>query len=308
MPDSHGRPRTESSRPTRRCRPRPGAPVSPPRSWSMRRSAITQPHAHRPRQHRRRRDCSSTCRRCCIPIVIGILLAYGLEPFVSTLARAAHPAIDRRGRRAAGCCVGVLGLGVYSAVGPGAADRPAGAGGGAADPRARVSRGRHGDSAHRDRSRRPRRSSQKTAEVALEARRATSAATADPAKVQVVQPAFDANSYLYAGGVNLLGCGRPGRPSSSSSSTSSSSPAISTRRRSSRSPGRTLWQKKLTVQILDDINAQIESFIRVQMLTSARGRRGHGAGAVVTSACSSTSSGACSPASSTRFRISVRWS
>jgi predicted PurR-regulated permease PerM len=30
-----------------------------------------------------------------------------------------------------------------------------------------------------------------------------------------------------------------------------------------------LWQKKLTVEILDDINSQIESFIRVQVITSA---------------------------------------
>jgi predicted PurR-regulated permease PerM len=30
-----------------------------------------------------------------------------------------------------------------------------------------------------------------------------------------------------------------------------------------------LWQKKLTVEILDEINTQIESFIRVQLLTSA---------------------------------------
>jgi predicted PurR-regulated permease PerM len=33
--------------------------------------------------------------------------------------------------------------------------------------------------------------------------------------------------------------------------------------------GPALWQKKLTVQILDEINSQISSFIRVQIFTSA---------------------------------------
>src|SRR6185369_15312538 len=33
--------------------------------------------------------------------------------------------------------------------------------------------------------------------------------------------------------------------------------------------GPALWQKKLTVEILDEINTQIEHFIRVQLFTSA---------------------------------------
>ena len=87
-------------------------------------------------------------------------------------------------------------------------------------------------------------------------------------KVQVVEPAFDANSYLYAGGVNLIG--------------GAGQVAVILflvyfflvtgdlyKTKIVKIAGPALWQKKLTVQILDEINLQISSFIRVQVFTSA---------------------------------------
>lgn len=201
-----------------------------------------------------------------IPVVIGILLAYALEPFVATLARVKMP-------RAVGAAVvllgfvGVLALGVYSLRGqalqivrqvPEAAqrirervrssDRTPGALGEVQKAATEV---------------------QKTAEVASEqgaaATRDRSAASVQ--KVQIVEPAFDAKSYLYWGGMNLIAA--------------AGQFAVILflvyfflvtgdlyKRKIVKIAGPALWQKKLTVQILDEINSQISSFIRVQLLTS----------------------------------------
>jgi predicted PurR-regulated permease PerM len=87
-------------------------------------------------------------------------------------------------------------------------------------------------------------------------------------RVEIVEPAFDAKSYLYWGGMNLLGA--------------AGQFAVILflvyfflvtgdlyKRKFVKIAGPALWQKKLTVQILDEINSQISSFIRVQVLTSA---------------------------------------
>jgi predicted PurR-regulated permease PerM len=86
-------------------------------------------------------------------------------------------------------------------------------------------------------------------------------------RVQVVEPAFRASDYIWMGGVGLVGfLGQ----------------AIVIlflvyfllvtgdlyKRKLVKIAGPTLSKKKVTVQILDDINAQIESFIKVQVLTS----------------------------------------
>jgi predicted PurR-regulated permease PerM len=84
----------------------------------------------------------------------------------------------------------------------------------------------------------------------------------------VVEPAFDANSYLYWGGMNLLGA--------------AGQLAVILflvyfflvtgdlyKRKFVKIAGPHLWQKKLTVQILDEINVQISSYIRIQLQTSA---------------------------------------
>jgi predicted PurR-regulated permease PerM len=202
-----------------------------------------------------------------VPVVIGILVAYGLEPFVAALARL-------RLRRSIGAAVVLvalvagLGLGVYVLSGqalqivaqvPQAAQRI----------RERVvSRGRHGQSAI-GQVQQAATELQKTAEVASSTNTdPRDKPPADVTKVQIVQPAFDAHGYLYAGGVNLLGAAGQG--------------AVILflvyfflvtgnlyKKKIVKIAGPHLWQKKLTVGILDEINSQIANFIRVQLLTSA---------------------------------------
>ena len=83
-----------------------------------------------------------------------------------------------------------------------------------------------------------------------------------------MEPAFDARSYLIWGGTNLVGA--------------AGQFAVLLflvyfflvtgdlyKRKIVKIAGPALWQKKLTVQILDEINQQISSFIRVQLFTSA---------------------------------------
>jgi len=201
-----------------------------------------------------------------VPVVIGILVAYGLEPFVAALARI-------RIRRSIGAAivllvlVGVLGLSVYALSGqalqivqkvPVAAQRI----------RERVlSRGRHGDSAI-GQVQKAASELQKTAEVASSSNADPAVKPKDVTKVQVVEPAFDANGYLYAGGVNLV------------SATGQAAVLFFLvyfflvtgnlyKKKIVKIAGPHLWQKKLTVDILDEINSQIGNFIRVQLLTSA---------------------------------------
>lgn len=203
-----------------------------------------------------------------IPIVIGVLVAYALNPFVSTLARVKIP-------RSVGAAlvlllfVGLLGVGTYTLSGqaleivkqvPEAAQRI----------RERVKRGVSDRGAIGD-VQKAATELQKTAEAAA-AENAAKAAVTDGQKpvqkVQVVEPAFDANSYLYWGGMSLLGF--------------AGQFAVVLflvyfflvtgdlyKRKFVKIAGPHLWQKKLTVQILDEINVQISSFIRVQVQTSA---------------------------------------
>jgi predicted PurR-regulated permease PerM len=108
---------------------------------------------------------------------------------------------------------------------------------------------------------------QETANAATTQPTPPPAATRGIQRVQVVQPAFNASNYLYWGSMGIVGA--------------LSQAALilflvyfflSTgdlyKRKLVKIAGPHLWQKKLTVQILDDINRQIASFIRVQILTS----------------------------------------
>ena len=199
-----------------------------------------------------------------IPLVIGVLLAYALEPLVSSLARAKVP-------RSIGAAivlllfVTILAGGAYALSGqamqivrqiPEAAQRV------------------------RERFRNTERTPtpltdvqtaaselQRTAEVASRPDPTRDPTARDVQKVQVVEPAFDARSYLYWGGMNLI--------------VAAGQFAVILflvyfflvtgdlyKRKIVKIAGPALWQKKLTVQILDEINVQISSFIRVQVFTS----------------------------------------
>ena len=203
-----------------------------------------------------------------IPIVIGILLAYALEPLVNVFARAKVP-------RALGAAivllifVAALGLGVYSLSGqalqivrqvPEAALRI----------RERVRHSTTKDSALGE-VQKAATELQKTAEVASQPSEAATPAPKGAApvqKVEIVEPAFDAQSYLYWGGMNLIAA--------------AGQLAVILflvyfflvtgdlyKRKLVKLAGPTLSKKKATVQILDDVNAQIANFIRVQVFTSA---------------------------------------
>lgn len=202
-------------------------------------------------------------RSVLIPIVIGILIAYALDPFVTALARLAIP-------RSIGAAIVLLllvagiGMGVYSLTDqamqivsqvPQAAERI----------RDRVRANRRPAGAIQE-VQRAANALEKTASEASQPSRTP--APDGVTKVQVVQPAFNASNYLYSGGMGLLGA--------------AGQAAMILflvyfllvagdlyKRKIVKIAGPHLREKKLTVQILDDINLQIASFIRVQVLTSA---------------------------------------
>lgn len=204
-----------------------------------------------------------------IPVVIGVLLAYALEPFVSVLARARVPRSIGAGIVLV-LFVAALGLSIYSLSGqalqivrqvPEAAQRI----------RERVRAGDNTPTALGE-VQKAATELQRTAEVASEQPQAKPdprepRGAAPVQRVQIVEPAFDARSYLYWGGLNLMAA--------------AGQLAVILflvyfflvtgdlyKRKFVKIAGPALWQKKLTVQILDEINSQISSFIRVQLLTS----------------------------------------
>jgi predicted PurR-regulated permease PerM len=206
-----------------------------------------------------------------IPIVVGILISYGLAPFVGALQRLRVP-------RAIGAAVavttvvGAIGIGVYTlsdqamaivADVPQAAHRI----------RERVRDHRHS----------PGGAMEKVEEAAQEIDRAAQEASAPTTaerkaaqqvqsatgiqKVEIVDPPFRASDYLWSGGMNLAGF---------------AAQFVLVlflvyfflvtgdlyKRKVVKIAGRTLSEKKITVQILDEINVQIENFMRVQVFTS----------------------------------------
>jgi predicted PurR-regulated permease PerM len=206
-----------------------------------------------------------------LPIVIGILISYGLSPFVTGMHRLGVP-------RAIGAAVavtllvGTCGVAVYTlsdqamaivADVPQAAQRI----------RERV----------RQQRRNPGGAIEKVQQAAQEIDKAAQEASAPTAeerknarqvqdltgvqKVEIVDPPFRATEYLWASGQSLA--------------------AFLTqfvlvlflvyfflvtgdlyKRKVVKIAGPTLSEKKITVQILDEINQQIENFMRVQVFTS----------------------------------------
>jgi predicted PurR-regulated permease PerM len=201
-----------------------------------------------------------------VPIVIGILVAYAVEPFVTFLFKRVKIPRSIGAAIALTLLVGTLGLGVYSLSGQGlqivrqvpeAAQRI----------RDRF-RSRQAHTSALSEVQKAATELQKTAEVAsAQSEPKRDSDTPQVQKVEVVEPAFDAKSYLYWGGMNLLGA--------------AGQFAVILflvyfflvtgdlyKRKIVKIAGPALWQKKLTVQILDEINVQISSFIRVQVVTS----------------------------------------
>jgi predicted PurR-regulated permease PerM len=206
-----------------------------------------------------------------IPIVLGVLISYALTPIVGALQRL-HIARGIGAAIAVTVFVGSLGLGAYTLSDQAMAivsDVPKAA----QRLRDRVRANRHSQGG----------ALQKVQQAATEIDKAAQeAATPTPAdqetarrareqtgvqKVEVVQPAFRASDYLWYGGIGLLGF---------------AGQFLLVlflvyfflvtgdlyKRKLVRMAGPSLTDKKITIQILDDINQQIASFMKVQVLTS----------------------------------------
>ena len=203
-----------------------------------------------------------------IPIVLGLLLSFALSPLVNQLARYHVP-------RAAGAAlavvllVGSVGVGVYTlsdealsivAKVPEAAQRI----------RTRVT-------AHQRQNNET--LIKQVQQAAKEIEKTADVATADPEpraprvsgvpvqRVEVVEPAFRASDYLWMGGVGLFGfLGQSGVILFLVYFLLITGDLY--KRKMVKIAGPTLAKKRVTVQILDEINQQIENFIKVQLITS----------------------------------------
>ena len=197
-----------------------------------------------------------------IPIVVAVLISYVLGPAVDSMnKRGVHRVLGSTIMIALLC--GGIGFGIYTLSDeamaivdkvPEAAQRLT---------QRLERRGRQGDDG----------ALAKVQEAAKEIEKAAERAS-DPAKVagatqvQVVQPAFAARDYLWAGGMSLI--------------TLLGQFAVVLflvffllvtgdlfKRKLVKIAGPTLTKKKISVQIMDDINKQISGFLRVQVITSA---------------------------------------
>ena len=197
-----------------------------------------------------------------------VLLSYALSPIVDSLARLHVP-------RAVGAAVAVallvgsIGIGVYTlsdeavaivAKVPEAAQRSA-----SASRRTQPAEQRRRSSSRS--SRRRKRSRRRLTSRPRPTSRERRARGDQVQRVQIVEPAFRASDYIWMGGVGLFGfLGQF---------------AVILflvyfllvtgdlyKRKMVKIAGPTLAKKSVTVQILDEINQQIESFIKVQLITS----------------------------------------
>ena len=201
-----------------------------------------------------------------IPIVLGILISYALDPIVTGLQRVRLP-------RAIGAAIAVVVLlGSVGLAGYTLSDEAMSVVTSVPEAAQRV----------RDRIRRHQRSADpgalaKVQQAATEIDKAAQEATAAPGaqtpskgavqKVVVVEPSFRASDYLWSGGLGLANF---------------AAQLVLVlflvyfflvtgdlyKRKVVKIAGPTLSQKKITVQILDDINLQIANFMRVQVFTS----------------------------------------
>jgi predicted PurR-regulated permease PerM len=206
-----------------------------------------------------------------IPIVLGILISYGLAPFVGGLQRLRVPRSIGAGI-AVTILVAGIGLGAYTLSDqamsivsdvPQAAQR--------IRERVRAHRAAKGG-AFETVQRAATEIDRAAQEAAAKANPSDATAAAQARndgiqRVQVVAPPFRASDYLWSGGLGLLGF---------------AGQFVLVlflvyfflvtgdlyKRKLVKIGGHTLSEKKITVQILDEINLQIESFMRVQVFTS----------------------------------------
>lgn len=200
-----------------------------------------------------------------IPIVVGVLISYGLAPLVASLERV-HIPRSIGAAVAVSLFVGILGLSAYSLsddamsiVGsvPEATQR--------IRERLRVFRRAPGDVVEKMR--------EAAKEIDKAAQEAAAPAKPEPAqsrgvqRVQVIEPTFQASDYLWYGGLGLVGIAGQFVLVLFLVYFSLMTGDLY-KRKLVKIAGPTLSNKKATLQILDDISQQIATFIRVQILTS----------------------------------------
>jgi predicted PurR-regulated permease PerM len=199
-----------------------------------------------------------------IPIVIGVLISYVLGPAVDSLARHGVP-------RWAGAIVviallcGTLGFSGYKLAPqilsivddtPTAARRLL--------DRTKFSRSRTEDESAIEKMQRA------ATEIDKAAAAAAKPTPTQPGvqRVQIIEPAFRATDYLWAGGKNVVSfLGQFAMVMFLVFFLLLTGDLF--KRKLVKIAGPTLTKKKVTVQIMDDINQQISGFLRVQVLTSA---------------------------------------
>jgi predicted PurR-regulated permease PerM len=196
-----------------------------------------------------------------IPVVVAVLLSYVLGPAVTSM--------DKHGiHRAFGAFIvisllcGGIGLGVYSLTDeameivekmPAAARRLAD----------RLRTHQRGDVGAISKVQEAAKEIEKAAEQASETTRVPGAM-----RVQVVEPAFAARDYLWAGGLGLVGfLGQFAMVLFLVYFLLVTGDLF--KRKIVKIAGPTLTKKKISVQIMDEINKQISGFLRVQVITSA---------------------------------------
>lgn len=200
-----------------------------------------------------------------IPIVLGVLISYALSPLVGSLARHHVP-------RAIGAAVAVsllvsgLGIGAYT-LSDEAMSIVANVPEAARRLRQRVAEHQRQESGVLSQVQEAAKEIEKTADVATKATDDVPTRDRRVQQVEVVQPSFRASDYLWMGGVGLFGF------------LGQFTVILFLvyfllvtgdlyKRKVVKIAGPTLTKKKITVQILDEINSQIENFIKVQVLTS----------------------------------------
>ena len=198
-----------------------------------------------------------------IPVVVAVLISYVLAPVVDGMARRGVP----RGLGSTIVIVllcGAVGTGLFTLTGqamaivekvPEAARRMA-------DQMERKGRGK------------PAGAIEKVQEAAKEVQQAAEAASApEPVpsgvqRVQIVEPAFAARDYVWAGGMGLVAlAGQTAMVLFLVFFLLVTGDLF--KRKLVKIAGPTLTKKKITVQIMDEINAQISNFLVVQVITSA---------------------------------------
>ena len=198
-----------------------------------------------------------------IPIVIALLISYSLTPSVASLHKQGLPT-PLGSAVVLILLLALLGIGTYTLAGqvgqiiddvPAASQR--------IRTRLRANQAEHGGVVDK-----VQRAAKEVEKTANEAAPGGSSAGAGVPQVQVVQSNFSLSSYVWSGSMTVL-------------NVMGQFVLIVFlvyfflntgdlyKRKLVKIAGPTFTQKKLTVQILDDINRQIESFMKVQVLTSA---------------------------------------